>query len=219
MLKQTLTNELIKKFTYYLNSIETKKCSDDYKSAIKLIDDAFKDIFRLGLKFFNSFTTENIIDMASTNRRQNTDKCIMIAKLLEEEGSILQRQDKLNEAFYINQKSLNIFLDAYINKSDHCELEEYFNDIQPLIDDVFQYKLPITLEEKIKDYYISINKYDKAEDIIYYILEETKYDTTYIEYALKFYNNLLSKEDLDLKNGGLSKLEIKKSITELESKL
>lgn len=219
MLKQSLTNELIKKFMDYLKNIETEKYNRDYESAVNLIDDAFKDIFRLGLKFFNSFTTENIIDMASTNRRQNTDRCIMMAKLLAEEGSILEKQHKSNEAFYINQKSLNVFLDAYMNRSGHCDLEEYFNDIQPLIDDVFQYKLPTALEEKIKNYYISINRYDKAEDIIYYILEENKYSANCIKDSLKFYNDLLSKEDSDLKNGGLSRSEIKESIKELESKL
>lgn len=219
MLKQSLTNELMRKFMDYLNNIEAKKNDEDYRAAVKLIDDAFKDIFRLGLEFFNSFTTENIIDMASSNRRQNTDRCIMIAKLLEEEGFILEKQGRLNDAFYINQKSLDVFLDAYMNRSEHCDLEEYFKDIQPLIDNVFQYKLPIVLEEKIRNYYTTANRYDKAEDVIYYILEETKYSKSCIEEALKFYNDLLSKENSDLTKGGLSKEEIEESIRELQSRL
>lgn len=219
MLKQNFTDELIKKFLNYIDNIEKEINNKNYKSALNLVDDAFKDIFRLGMKFFNSFTTNNLIEMVSTNRKSNTDRCIMMAKLLEEEGFILEKQNKIDESFYINKKSLTIFLDTYSKRNDYYTLGEYFNNIQNLIDNIFQYEIPVSLENKIKDYYISIGKYDKAENVFYYIMEESNYSIDSIKNALEFYNKLIFKEDSVLKEGGISKQEIQDSIQQLKSRL
>ena len=115
MLKRTITAELIKKFNEMLHKILDDIDNKDYEGALNLIDAAFKDIFRLSIKFFNSLSLENIMEMVKINGSIVTDKCIMMAKLLEEEGNILENQNKLDDAFYIHQKSLNLFLEAYLN--------------------------------------------------------------------------------------------------------
>ncbi len=64
--------------------------------------------------------------MTSTNGKASADKCIMMAKLFEEEAKILEIQNKLDDSFYINQKSLNIFLDTYNAENDTCTLKKVF---------------------------------------------------------------------------------------------
>jgi tetratricopeptide (TPR) repeat protein len=219
MLKQSLSNELIKRFNNYLDEIKKQKDSKNYTHAMELIDAAFKDIFRLGIKFFNSFTTDNLLDMINTNGSPNTDKCIMMSKLLEEEGDVLEKQNKSNEAFYINQRCLNVFIDTYMNKSDHYTLGSYFNDIETLIDNLMEYELPISLENKIRDYYACEGKYDKADNIAYCILEDSNYDRACVEDALAFYEKLLKESKSSLKSGGISKSEIKETIEEIKSKI
>lgn len=219
MLKRNITSEMAQNFIKYLNKLDKEKNNKNYDEALNLIDTAFKDIFKLGGKFFNSFSTENLIDMATTNGGTSTDKCIMMAKLLQEEALILEAQDKLDDAFYINQKSLNIFLHGYINKNDNCTLNNYFDDMQSIIDNVFKYKLPVSLENKIRDYYASLNKYSSADNVAYDILEQNNYDKDLINDALAFYDKLLLKEDSILESGGITKSEIKESIAELKSKL
>lgn len=116
MLKRTITAELIKRFNELLIKILDSKKNKNYKEALDLIDNAFKDMFRLSLKFFNSFSVESLMDMVKVKGTINTEKCIIIAKLLEEEGNILEIQGELDYSFYINQKSLSLFLNAYLNK-------------------------------------------------------------------------------------------------------
>ena len=102
--------------------------------------------------------------MIKTDGTLNADKCIMMAKLLEEEGEIYEFQNNSNEAFYLNIKALNLLLEAYINKDNNCDLQSYFSDIDLIISKISDYKLPTSLEYKILDYYVKINTYDKAED-------------------------------------------------------
>ncbi|MBP2032513.1 ribosomal protein L9 [Clostridium algifaecis] len=219
MLKRSITNELAQNFINYLNELDKEKNNKNYNEALNLIDTAFKDIFKLDGKFFSSFSTKNLIDMASTKGGISIDKCVMMAKLLEEEAIILEAQNKLDEAFYINQKSLDIFLYAYMDENSTCTLDKYFDDIQPIIDNVYEYKLPVSLETKIRDYYVISNKYSNADNVVYDILEQNDYNENLIKDSLDFYNKILLKENSILESGGITKSEIKESINELKSRL
>ncbi|WP_039657980.1 DUF6483 family protein [Clostridium tyrobutyricum] len=219
MLKRDITNELAENFINYLNKLEIEKNNNDYNKSLAIIDSAFKDIFKLGIKFFNSLSNENLIDMTSTNGKPSADKCIMMAKLFEEEAKILEFQNKLDDSFYINQKSLNIFLDTYNAENDTCTLKKFFSDIPDIIDRLIEYKLPTSLEIKIRDYYAMENKFDKADNVAYEILEESNYENQIVHETLNFYKKLLSQQDSLLTKGGITKSEIEESIRDLEIKL
>lgn len=219
MLKQSLSNELIKKFNNYIKEIEKEKSEGNYQNEMTIIDNAFKDIFRLGKKFFSSFSTENLIDMAKINGNSNADKCIMMAKLLEETGFVLEKQDKVNESFYINQKSLYIFLEAFQNIRESSTLKVYLKDIKPLTENLIQYELPEKLEIRIRDYYLNQGDYSKADDMTYYILENSNYEKRLVKNSLDFYKALLEIDSSTLEKGGLSIPEIESSIKDLSCKL
>lgn len=219
MLKRDLTSELVKKFNEILDKILVCKEENKYDECLNLIDNAFKDIFRLSSKFFNSFSHENLVDIIKTDGTVNSDKCIMMAKLLEEEGDIFEKQNNLDQAFYMNLKSLNLFLEAYLNKDNNCDLDYYFSDIEKLLNSLLEYKLPIFLQNKIVDYYIKNEEYDKAENIVYEILDASSFNKDSIRYALDFYEKLLAKDDETLNKANLPREEIEESIVSLKQKL
>ncbi|NMM61221.1 hypothetical protein HBE96_00590 [Clostridium sp. P21] len=219
MLKRNLTSELVAKFKEFMDKILEYKKEGKNKEALNAIDDAFKEIFRLSLKFFNSFSDENLLDMIKTDGTINADKCIMMAKLLEEEALIFEDENNLDDAFYMNLKSLNLFLEAYVNKDNNCDLQNYFSDIQPIIEKVQEYKISLSLQNKVMDYYVKTNRYDKAEDILYDMLEHDNSDKNIIEKGINFYEALLVKDDKDLIESNLPREEIKESLCFLKSKL
>lgn len=218
-IKSNLTAALVKKFADALEKILKYKSEGKNEEALNAIDDAFKEIFRLSSKFFNSFSDENLMDMIKTDGTLNADKCIMMAKLLEEEGEIYESQGNVNEAFYLNIKSLNLLLEAYINKDNNCDLQSYFSDIDLIISKILDYKLPASLEYKILDYYVKINMYDKAEDMLYEILETNNFDKPSIEKGISFYESLLTQDDETLEKGNLPREEIEDSLSHLKEKL
>lgn len=218
-IKSNLTAALVKKFTDALEKILKYKSEGKNEEALTAIDDAFKEIFRLSSKFFSSFSDENLMDMIKTDGTLNADKCIMMAKLLEEESEIYESQDKLNEAFYLNLKAINLLLEAYINKDTNCDLQSYFSDIDLIIEKISDYKIPISLQNKILEYYVKINMYDKAEDMLYDILKSNNFDKDSVEKGISFYEQLLTKNDETLEEGNLPREEIKDSLSHLKEKL
>lgn len=219
MLKRNLTSELITKFNEALAKILEYKNEGKYDHALDVIDSTLKEIFRLGMKFFNTLSDDNLIEMIKIDGALNTDKCIMMAKLLEEEADILECQGNSNEAFYISLKSLNLFFQAYIGNNQDCDLQQYFTDINAIIEKTSDYKLDFVLQNHIMDYFLKTGKYDKAENILFEILEDNNFDKDTLEKGLAFYSNLLDKNDDDLQNGNLSREEVEDSLNALNKKL
>ncbi|MCH5138255.1 hypothetical protein JMF89_13725 [Clostridiaceae bacterium UIB06] len=219
MLKRNLTDELVGKFDEALAKIKKYREEGKNEDALNVIDDTLKDLFRLGFKFFNSFSDENLIDMVKTDGTINADKCIMMAKLLEEDAEILENLGNSNEAFYIYLKSLNLFLEAFLNKDEDCDLQHFFSDIDIIIDKVSDYKISDILQNKMLDYYTKSQNYDKAENILYEILEDNNFSKNTLDKGISFYEELLTKDDEALENGNLSREEIIESLTILKKKL
>lgn len=219
MLKRNLTAELVGKFNEALAKIKEYREEGKNEEALIVIDNTLKDLFRLGFKFFNSFSDENLIDMVKTDGTINADKCIMMAKLLEEDAEILEDLGNSDESFYIYLKSLNLFLEAFLNKDEDCDLQGFFSDIDIIIEKICDYKVPVILQNKMIDYYIKTKNYDKAENILYEILEENDFNKNLLEKGISFYEELLNKDDEDLENGNLSKEEIIESLSSLKKKL
>ena len=219
MLKINVNSELIRRFAEIIKKILKKIEAEEYEKALTDIDGAFKDFFRLGSKFFNALTEENLLDMVKTNNIMDIDKCIILAKLLFEEGRCLEKLHQDNESFFIYQKSLYLYIEAYIQAEEEVELEQYFQDIEILLSIVYDYKLTIKLQKQIVNYYFKAGKYDTAENLIYEILEEEAYNKDSLAYALNIYKELLNKEDSELNNGNLPREEIIESITNIEKRL
>jgi len=219
MLKINANSELIRKFSEIIEGIIKKIENGDYDKALSDIDGAFKDFFRLGSKFFNSLTEENLLDMVKTNNILDADKCIIMSKLLMEEGRALEKLYDANESFYLYQKSIFLYIEAYLNVDEEVELDKYFCDIELLISQVSEYKLSLKLQKQIIGYYFKKGKYDIAENVLYEILENTDCNAESLDYAINFYKTLLSKEDVELTNGNLPREEIIFSLDSLKKKI
>lgn len=219
MLKRNLTAELVGKFNEALAKIQEYKNEGKNEEALSVIDNTLKELFRLGSKFFNSFSDENLIDMVKTDGTINADKCIMMAKLLEEEAEVFELLGNSNEAFYVYLKSLNLFLEAYLNKDEDCDLQSFFSDIDIIIEKINNYKVPLIIQNKMIDYHIKTKNYAKAEDILYEALEDSNFSKDILEKCISFYEELLTKNDEDLETGDLAREEIIESLSILKKKL
>ncbi len=78
------------------------------------------------------------------------------------------------------------------------------------------YEIPLNIKEKLFRYYEFTGKYDKAENILYELIEE---DSNYINEGIRFYIRLVSKSEDELKKGNLPKIEVNEGLTYLKEKL
>lgn len=217
MLKRDLISELVKKFTDSLSEIDELKISGDYDKALTLIDDLCKDIFRLSIKFFNKLDDDNILEMVKTERVLFSDKCIIISKLFKEEAEIYELKHMDNDSFYIYLKALNMYMEAYSCKNN-AELAEYLDEIDLVVKKVLEFKLPSPLLWKLVDYYKSEKSFDKADNLLYDLLEQKNYEKSQVLKAIDFYQQLTQKSSIELEAGNLPLCEVKESLETLEKK-
>jgi len=212
MLKINVNSELIKKFSEVIEGIMSMIENGEYGKALELIDGAFKDFFRLGSKFFNSLSEESLLELARTNNIMDVDKCIIMSKLLMEEARVFEKLHGKSESFYLYAKSLYLYVEAYEYVEEETELDKYFSDIDTLILKVSDYKLDSGLQKQLIRYNMKKGAYDKADNILYDLLEETGFSENSKGYAAEIYKALLSREDSELVKGNLTREEVIESL-------
>ncbi|MBP1744565.1 MAG: hypothetical protein H6Q58_1543 [Firmicutes bacterium] len=215
MLKVNVNSELIKKFSEVIHGILTMIGKGEYEKALELIDGAFKDFFRLGSKFFNALTEENLLDMARTNNIMDVDKCIIMAKLLLEEARVYDRLYGKSESFCLYKKSLYLYAEAYEYVEEDTELYKYFADMDSLISEIERYKLEPELQKQLIRYFLKKGAYDKADNVLYELLEAREFTEGSKEYASEIYKALLSRTDAELEKGNMTREEITESLETL----
>ncbi|QAT39510.1 DUF6483 family protein [Clostridium sp. JN-9] len=219
MLKRNLVNELIKQFTLSLEEIDKFIGLQLYDDALLVIDNCFKSIFRLSAKFINSLSDENILDLIRVNNILDVERCIMAAKLLNEEADIYLRNGDENESFYLHCKSLYLYLTASQHWDNTSELDIYLNEIEDLYSKVKDYKLPNKIQENMMLYYEDKCCFDKAEDILYEMLNynDDEYKDSIINFGIEFYERLLKKDNITLENGNLPRSEVLDGLSNLKN--
>jgi hypothetical protein len=212
MLKVNFNSELIRKFSEVLQGILAMMEAGEYEKALELIDGAFKDFFRLGSKFFNSLSEENLLDMARTSSIMDVDKCIIMAKLLLEEANAYDKLYGKNESFRLYTKSLYLYLEAYEYVEEESDLDKYFADIDVLIAEVSGYRLEEGLLKQLVRYHVKEGAFDKADNLLYELLEYSGFSDSSREYAEEIYKALLSRTDAELEKGNLAREEVLESL-------
>lgn len=210
MLKRNLVNELIKQFSLSLDEIDKFMNMKLYDNAFIVIDNCFKSVFRLSAKFFNSLSDENILDLIRVNNILDVERCIMAAKLLSEEAAIYSKNGDEDEEFYLRCKSLYLYLTASEHWNDSSELGIYLDEIDDIYTHVKEFKLPNKIQSNMILYYEDKCCFDKAEDIIYEMINYSNNDNNdyVINLGIEFYERLLKMDDITLENGNLPKNEV-----------
>ncbi len=188
---------------------------NQYEEALIYIDDLFLQAVGLTSSFINSVSDDMLLQAISPLGVLNVDKCLWIAALLKAEGSVYEDQAKTTESYYRYLKSLHMFLTALshevaIQESDfYLETEELFNKLE-------EYELPLQIKSKLFSYYEQVGRYDKAENILFEIIEGDGVAKEQFDRGRAFYTRLAKKNDADLLAGNLSREEVEEGRAQLE---
>ena len=185
---------------------------DKHEEALIYADDVLLQMTGLTSRFINSVSDDMLIQAISPLGVLNVDKCLWIAVLLKAEGEIYQEMEQSNESYYRYLKSLGLYLLALSHEATMQD-SSLLNDIEELLNKLEDYELPIAMQEKLFPYYEQIGRYDKAEDILFEVIEA---NSSFFERGLAFYRRLRTKNDADLLLGNLSREEVEEGLAQLE---
>ncbi len=186
-----------------------------HEEALIFADDMLLQMTGLTSSFINSVSDEMLIQAISPLGMLNVDKCLWIAVLLKAEGEIYQEMGKDNESYYRYLKSLGLYLLA-LSRETTMQDTTLYSDIEELLNKLEDYELPLSMKEKLFPYYEHIGKYDKAEDVLFEVIDANTANNAFFEQGIAFYTRLRTKNDADLLRGNLSRDEVEEGLAQLK---
>ena len=186
-----------------------------HEEALLYIDELFLQTTGLTTGFINSASEEMLLNLISPLGVLNVEKCLWMAVLLQEEGSIYEELGKSNESYYRYLKSLHLLLEVALRNSDVKDFDIAMA-IEDILNKLAEYELPLKTKSKIFCYFEKMGSYGRAEDVLFEMVEgEEPVDNEMIEQGIAFYKRLLQKSDAELKAGNLSREEVEEGLAQL----
>ncbi|MHB1686774.1 MAG: DUF6483 family protein [Ignavibacteriaceae bacterium] len=191
------------------------KDAKDYKTALTEINNMTKEFFGLDLNFVNNISDEQLIDLIGKNELLLPGNCYVFAVLIKEEAELFELQNESQKSLNLYERSLALFVEGLKNSPTIIE-PGHLDKINFVIEKLKVREISIDTEENLLFYYEFSGKFDKAENILYDLMD---YDPLYIENGLQFCERLLQKPDEDLIKGNLPRDEVEESLASLREKL
>jgi hypothetical protein len=187
----------------------------DYAAAHKLIDEQCKQAYGMGIGFIRSVPEETLLSMFTSFETLDTEKCWLLAILLKAEGDIYQDQGNTSESYYSYIRSLNLILEVLLLDTTNSG-----KDVVPELDDLLSrlndYELPTRTKLLLFQYYDQANKYARAEDLLFEMVEAGDHEGEILARGISFYQRLARKSNAELRAGNFSREEVDEGLALLE---
>lgn len=152
-----------------------------------------------------------------------------INNLLDEYEVLGEIRDLRLKTIKINRNLESINIDN-LNINEKLKIVEFykitdqFEKAEEILSNIYENNVIVEIKYKLFEIYIESGQYSKAEDLLYELIEfskeyETKKYSNIVNLGIKFYKDLLVKDEDDLKRGNLPKNEVYDGLRELEKKL
>jgi hypothetical protein len=205
---------LIKQLAIALAKIIFNKEIKNYDQAHREVDNSLNSLLGLDRNKIAIMTDDELIDYLEKIDGEKDEKYFVLAELLREEGEICELGNKGDfVTLFYYEKAFRFYLDAFrieILRTGKNLIKLKFVAEKLLANEMYENRvLP-----KWIWYYEYLGKYSKAEDILFHLLEDGCAGIQ--NEGQNFYERLLQKSDDELKNGGLSRNEIRESLAAME---
>jgi hypothetical protein len=182
-----------------------------YDAAMEEIQHSSKQLLGMDLRLLTTLSDEEFIRLLSLGDRFDVEKCVVAGELLRLVGEVKEQEGDAGEVHHCYTTSLSLFLELLIRESGVLP-KEYFDEIELLIGKVSSYEIPVRLHEKLFRYYEALGRYDKAENLLFEILQ---HEQGFVGDGIRFYERLRAKKDDELERGNLPRDEVEASLREL----
>lgn len=217
MLKNDYMKEMEHSLDLVKEEVNKEILNQDFESAKRAINKQLKTLVGLEIDTIDTLSFNSIKDIISRDSYFNVWKYIALGELLQLQGIVCSKEKDDNKMAIYYQKSLQAFYQAY--EEEDIETKKYNEDILMLLDELSNYELPLEDDKRVIKLYELVEKFDKAEDMIFYMVEKSNNDKNIIQDGIEFYTRLKQKSREILINGNLPIEEVEDSYLELKKLL
>lgn len=206
---------LIEQFSRTLGELTGLKQQQKPQQALAAIDELLQGLMRLNSRTIDALSEQDLLALMSTNGMIESEKLLIVARLLKEEGDIYAAQGDSQASGRRHLKALNLFLAAARTGAD-TKLVDYHAEIDELTERLRGFELPVATQRELWRYFEAAGRYADAEDVLFELLD-AEADERLIAEGLQFYERLLAKDDAELAAGRLPRDEIGDAVEQLQA--
>jgi hypothetical protein len=215
MLTKDYIMRIIDTLIKVLERLLLMKESKHYHEALDEIEKVTKELFGLDRNFINSLSDSQLIKMIAVSETLLAPNCYLLGVLFKEEAEIIKLQGDTEQSSEVYERSLNFLIEG-LKKSNVAIEPDHFTKINQVVEILENEAISVGTERNLVFYYELTGQFDRAEDLIYDLIE---FDSIYIIDGIQFCERLLNKEDSALILGNLPREEIIDSLIFLKNKL
>lgn len=217
MLKKDNKQEVENALQLINEEVEKDLLNGGITEAKEKINKSLKSLVGIDMGTVDVFSFNSLEEIISRDMHYNSEKFIAFASLMRLSGIISKVENiEIAKTVYF-EKAIEGYYKAYM-EDDEID-PKYLEEAADVAMELTQYQFSLDMDLKIFKIYELANKFDKAEDTLFYMLRKTNNDGKIILEGMRFYNRLKEREMEELIEGNLPLEEIEDGISELERRL
>ncbi len=181
------------------------------------LDGAYRQFAGVDRTLVHQTTPEFLLMMTSMGNFGDHDRTLALVDLLIIEADVQERIEAYGTQLACLEKALQLLLDAY-DKQPHAASEGHLRRINGLFAEMMGVRSSVCLKalERLLAHYEQRGRFDKAEDVLYELVDTDAEAYVASGYARAFYERLLARSDHELNEGGLPRDEVEAGLSRLE---
>lgn len=215
MIKNDYLTTKMKELSEIITKVLKANDSNRFEESREMVNEAFKRLLGLNSELAGSLSYNDLMKLVGAYESSEALKFVILAQLLKLDGDMYKAEGEAIKSFNIYTKSLNIYIKAALLDSDCLEQGEKI--IDGILNEIEEYELQMDSRILILKYFELVNRFDKAEDMLFELLEDTDNEEDVVKEGISFYERLMEKSEEALENGNLPLEEVKEGIERLKS--
>jgi len=214
--------KMISSFTAVVAQLLGLKKDMNHEQVFIVVNDTLEKFYRLNSKLLQSLTNEDLLALMHSNGILDNEKALTIAYLLKAEGESYEALGSTDDSYKRYLTSLILYLAAADNEAN-ARFINFHSQIEDLLEKLHAYELPVDCKLEIFAYFSIEGQYAAAENLLFELAESrsdadqpTHFTNKISTIGLKFYNQLLQKDNALLIQGGLPRDEVEEGFAQFK---
>lgn len=213
MLKKDYMKEVQSSLKLVRTEIDKNIINGEIEKAFEIINKEIRSLVGLDMKTIDTMAFFDVINIIGRENQYNAERYIALAELLYLQGSVFDKISSEEKKVVYYKKAIESFHEAFIEE-EFLE-DEYLIDAVEVVDRLGEYELPLEQNRKIFTLYEAASRFDKAEDVLFAMINQSDKGPEIIDDGINFYIRLKKKSKAELSEGNLPIDEIEEGLKEL----
>ncbi|PZE20213.1 DUF6483 family protein [Paenibacillus xerothermodurans] len=206
---------MMEQFSLSLGKVIFHRRNQRFHEALQLLAQAMKQLLGLNSKLVQALSAKDLLGLLSTQGHVDVGKGLLLSDMLREEGDVLAESGDDTEAIAHYVKSMELLVEMYKLHETHDFKADVAERLEKLLVSLWPQHVPVPAMELLMFYYADTGQLSKAEDALFFVLDEQPDNMGAVVQGLEMLGRWLKLEADELAGGGLTREEITDSIAEL----